>query len=138
VVRALYFDKPKKIPATIRPHPVGDEILAVALMLDFLGSADQPRVQDFVGSVLLRHFLALFNQALHCLALLALWLLAEFLKNAFQPGDLLLGPFEVLLESRSQLLVGGGFCPLRKRPDELLFRIVDVLKLFSAFRFRAS
>src|SRR6476661_5428894 len=99
------------------------------IVLDALGGADQGGVHHVGIHVLLHHLLALLDQPLHGLALLATGGLAEHFEDAVQALDLHFGHGAVILERLLELLVLSLLDHLRKGLKDLLLSAVKVLEL---------
>jgi hypothetical protein len=74
------------------------------VVLDFLGSYDDARIDNRIFPICLKDLRALFDQTFHGLAGFAFCLLAEFFEDFLKPLHMTLGLFEMLFESFLQFI----------------------------------
>src|SRR5260370_35264441 len=100
-------------------------------MFHTLCGGNQRRVPNVVFEIFVDDFLALGNQSLHALALLAFCLFTHPIQHLFQTPHMLFCLLPVVLKSRPQLLRSGGLRHFRKSLHQLILRIVNVAKFFN-------
>ena len=101
------------------------------VVLDLLCDANDECIADRIVGIQLKRALALFDEPLHRLALLASSRSVELFQGFFESLDVSFGLLEMFFESFRELLVGGRLGHLGERLGELNFSAVEILQLMN-------
>ena len=97
-------------------------------MFDSLGGPNECGIQHGIVAVFIDDLLAFLDEAFHCFADLAARFLAQPFENLFEPVDVPLGLFQVILKCPLQLRGGSFLGHFRQRLHQLVLGVVEVFQ----------